>query len=30
MEIVRNIKYVDAVIPENSWEQKKEDIKKIK
>ena len=26
MEIVRNIKGVDLVIPENSWDQKKEDI----
>ena len=28
MEIVQNIKGVDLVIPENSWEQKKEDILK--
>lgn len=28
MEIVRNIKGVDLVIPENSWEQKKNDILK--
>ncbi len=27
-EIVRNIKCVDAVIPENNWEQKIDDIKK--
>ena len=27
-EIVEAIKYVDLVIPENTWEQKKEDIKK--
>jgi len=27
-EIVRNIKCVDAVIPENNWEQKINDIKK--
>jgi glycerol-3-phosphate cytidylyltransferase len=27
-EIVRNIKCVDCVIAEDSWEQKKEDIKK--
>jgi len=27
-EIVKNIKCVDLVIPENSWEQKVEDIKK--
>lgn len=27
-EIVESIKYVDLVIPENSWEQKIEDIKK--
>ena len=27
-EIVRNIKGVDMVIPENSWEQKMEDVKK--
>lgn len=27
-EIVRSIKYVDLVIPEESWEQKIEDIKK--
>ncbi|ABR30935.1 glycerol-3-phosphate cytidiltransferase [Thermosipho melanesiensis] len=27
-EIVKNIKSVDLVIPENSWEQKVEDIKK--
>ncbi len=26
-KIVEAIKYVDAVIPENCWEQKKEDIK---
>ncbi|HIQ49004.1 MAG TPA: glycerol-3-phosphate cytidylyltransferase, partial [Aquifex aeolicus] len=29
-EIVRSIKYVDLVIPEKSWEQKIEDIKKYK
>ena len=29
-EILEAIKYVDEVIPENSWEQKKEDIKKYK
>ena len=28
MEIVEAIKYVDKVIPENSWEQKVDDIKK--
>lgn len=27
IEIVRNIKYVDKAIPENSWEQKVKDIK---
>jgi len=27
-EIVKNIKYVDKVIPEKSWEQKIDDIKK--
>lgn len=27
-EIVKSIKYVDEVIPENSWEQKVADIKK--
>jgi len=27
-EIVRNIKYVDLVIPETCWEQKIEDVKK--
>lgn len=26
-EIVRNIRYVDEVIPESSWEQKLEDVK---
>ncbi|KLO21173.1 MULTISPECIES: glycerol-3-phosphate cytidylyltransferase [unclassified Marinitoga] len=30
VEIVRNIKCVDMVIPENSWDQKIEDIKKYK
>lgn len=29
-EIVSNIKYVDLVIPEISWEQKLEDIKKYR
>lgn len=28
MEIVKAIRYVDEVIPENCWEQKVEDIKK--
>ena len=28
MTIVEAIKYVDEVIPENSWEQKIEDVKK--
>ncbi len=28
IEIVRSIKYVDLVIPEETWEQKVEDIKK--
>ena len=28
MAIVEAIKYVDEVIPENSWEQKIEDVKK--
>ena len=28
VEIVRNIRFVDKVIPEHSWEQKVEDIKK--
>ncbi|BCD62564.1 glycerol-3-phosphate cytidylyltransferase [Nitratiruptor sp. YY08-26] len=28
VEIVKSIKYVDFVFPENSWEQKIEDIKK--
>jgi glycerol-3-phosphate cytidylyltransferase len=27
-EIVRSVKYVDMVIPESSWEQKLEDVKK--
>lgn len=30
VEIVKAIKYVDLVIPEHSWEQKVEDIKKYK
>jgi len=29
-EIIKNITYVDLVIPETSWEQKKDDIKKYK
>lgn len=29
-KILEAIKYVDEVIPENSWEQKREDIKKYK
>jgi len=29
-EIVKSIKYVDLVIPENNWEQKINDIKKYK
>jgi len=29
-EIVKSIKYVDLVIPENNWEQKIDDIKKYK
>ncbi len=29
-KIVRAIKYVDRVIPETSWEQKREDIEKYK
>ena len=29
-KILEAIKYVDEVIPENNWEQKKEDIKKYK
>jgi glycerol-3-phosphate cytidylyltransferase len=28
VEIIEAIKYVDKVIPENNWDQKKEDIKK--
>lgn len=28
MEIVKSIRYVDEVIPETSWEQKIEDVKK--
>lgn len=27
-EIVKSIKFVDEVIPENSWEQKQDDVKK--
>ncbi len=29
MEIVKSIRYVDEVIPEESWEQKERDIKKF-
>ncbi len=29
-KLVESIRYVDLVIPENSWEQKKEDIKEFK
>ncbi len=28
-EIVESIKYVDEVIPENSWDQKEQDIKRL-